>query len=100
MSAVEPAQDVIELQGRAPRVPVDRRYLRARDMASPAEAYRSTYEVLDGWRTLRLKTALGKKFLHAERVVMRRPRWMPRRAYLWLLSTIVFETPAEEAPRG
>lgn len=72
-----------------------RRYLRARRVKSPAEAYRSTLIVLDEWRTLRLKTALGQAFRQTERVVMRRPGWMPRRLYLYLLSTIVFEAPGE-----
>lgn len=84
-----------QLEARAPVPMVDRRYLRGRNMEGPVEAYRATREVLDGWRTLRLKTALGKTFKHTERVVMRRPRWMPRRFYLYLLSTIVFEAPAD-----
>ncbi len=78
-------------------VPVDRRYLRARKADSPLVAGRSTAAILDEWRTLRLKTALGKTFRQTERVVMHRPRWMPRRLYLWLLSTVVFEAPAEDS---
>lgn len=72
-----------------------RRYLRARKASSPAKAYRSTAEILDDWRTLRLKTALGAMFRQTERVVLRRPWWMPRRLYLWLMSTVVFEAPAQ-----
>lgn len=76
-------------------VPVDRRYLRGRHMETPKDAYRATREVLDDWRTLRLKTALGRTFRHTERIVIRRPWWMPARLYSWLLSTIVYEGPAE-----
>ncbi len=72
-----------------------RSYLRARKMETPAEAHRSTLEILDDWRSLRLKTALGKTFRQTERVVIRRPRWMPRRLYLWLLSKVVYEAPPE-----
>ena len=86
-----------QVDASAPIPMVDRRYLRGRHMGDPVEAYRATREVLDGWRTLRLKTALGKTFRHTERVSMHRPRWMPRRLYLWLLSTIVFEEPAAQA---
>lgn len=78
-------------------VGTDRRYLRARKAKTPERAFRSTGEILDDWRTLRLRTALGRTFRQTERVVMRRPRWMPRRFYLWLMSTVVFEAPAEEA---
>ena len=79
---------------------VSRAYLNARKLRTPANAARETAAVLDEWRTLRLKTALGRKFRQTERVVMRRPRWMPSRLYLYLLSTIVFEAPPEgrEAP--
>lgn len=76
-------------------LPVTRSYLRARKMTSPTKAARATAEVLDEWRTLRLKTALGKTFRQTERVSLHRPRWMPRRLYLWLMSTVVFEAPAE-----
>ena len=76
-----------------------RAYLNARKLRTPENAARETAAILDEWRTLRLKTALGRQFRHTERVVMRRPRWMPRRLYRWLLSTIVFEAPAEGEPR-
>ena len=72
-----------------------RAFLNARKLRTPANAARETAAVLDEWRTLRLKTALGRKFRQTERVVMRRPRWMPARLYRWLLSTIVFEAPKE-----
>jgi hypothetical protein len=74
--------------------PTARRYLRARKMSSPERAGRSTAEILDEWRTLRLKTALGRTFRQTERVALHRPRWMPRRLYRWLMSTVVFEAPA------
>ena len=73
----------------------DRRYLRARKVVSPAVAARETALILDEWRTLRLKTALGRTFRQTERVVMRRPGWMPRWLYLRLLRSIVYEAPAE-----
>ena len=73
----------------------DRAYLNARKLRSPTTAALETAAILDEWRTLRLKTALGRKFRQTERVVMRRPRWMPARLYRWLLSTIVFEAPKE-----
>ena len=72
-----------------------RAYLNARKLRSPSSAQLEAAAILDEWRTLRLKTALGRKFRQTERVVMRRPRWMPGRLYLWLLSTIVFEAPTE-----
>ena len=77
----------------------NRAFLNARRVRSPEVAARETAAILDEWRTLRLKTALGRQFRQTERVVMRRPRAMPRRLYLWLLSTIVFEAPEQGEPR-
>lgn len=79
---------------------VDRAFLNARKMRNPEQAHRETLEVLADWRTMRLRTALGLRFKSTERIVMRRPAWMPRRLYLWLLSTLVIEGEMPEIERG
>ena len=76
-----------------------RRYLNARDLASPVKAALRTREVLTDWQTLQISTALGAKFRHHARVTIRRPAWMPGPLFRVLLRSIVLETQNEERER-
>ena len=65
-------------------------YLGARK-CTPEKIGRHVDEAISGWEILIIRTATGAQLRRAGRVMMRRPRWMPRWFYVRLLGTIVVD---------
>ena len=56
-----------------------------------AASPRDRAHVLADWQTVRIREAMGQRFLQNTRVVLIRPRWMPGWLYRRLLRSIVVE---------
>jgi hypothetical protein len=55
--------------------------------------------VLADWQTVRIRTALGIALRQTSRVYMRRPGWMPRRLFRWLMRSIIIDVaPIDQSP--
>lgn len=70
---------------------MSRIYLSRRDIRTPEQASRASFDAISEWQATEVRNALGQRFRATVRVGLRRPWWMPAPLYHALLRSVVTE---------
>ena len=77
----------------------ERAYLGARKLRGKVKAAMTVEKVIADWTDYRIKSALGVTFRERDRIILRRPIWMPGALYRWLMRTVVVERDSAVEPK-